>query len=113
MSNTLTLKKSRRPNKKYVVDTGTKKIHFGGVKEDGTPYRDFLLMNDKTSKYYEPNKLEREKVKARYRQRHKNDNLDNALSAGALSFYLLWNKVSLRKSIQDYEKRFNIKIIIK
>ena len=108
MSNTLTLKKSRRPNKKYVVDTGTKKIYFGD-----SNYRDFLLMNDKNSKYYEPNKLEREKVKARYRQRHKNDNLDNALSAGALSFYLLWNKVSLRKSIQDYVKRFNIKIIIK
>ena len=107
------LMKSKRPTKKYVVVDDKRKIHFGGVKDDGTPYRDFLLMNDKTSKYYEPDKIIREKVKKNYRLRHKNDNLDNPFSAGALSYYLLWNEPSLRKSIQDYEKKFNIKIIVK
>ncbi len=107
MSNTLTLKKSKRLNKKYVVDTGTKKIYFGD-----SNYRDFLLMNDKTSKYYEPNKNERERVKKNYRRRHSGDNLENPFSAGALSYYLLWNKRSLKSSIKDYENKFNIKIII-
>jgi len=102
------LKKSRRPNKKFVVENDDKKIYFGD-----SNYRDFLLMNDKTSKYYEQDKTEREKVKNNYRQRHKNDNLENPMSAGALSYYLLWNKPSLRKSISDYEKKFNIKIIFK
>ena len=102
------LKKSKRPNKKFVVDTGDKKIYFGD-----SNYRDFLLMNDKKSKYYEPDKIERERIKKNYRLRHKNDNLESPLSAGALSYYLLWNKPSLRKSISDYEKKFNIKIIFK
>jgi hypothetical protein len=104
----ITLKKSKRPNKKYVVDTGDKKIYFGDSK-----YRDFLLINDEKSKYYEPSKIERENIKSRYRRRHRNDNLDNPFSAGALSYYLLWGETSLRKSIQDFEKRFNIKIIVK
>jgi len=106
------LKKSNRKNKKYVVKDEKRTIHFGGVKDDGTPYRDFILMNDKNSEYYEPNKLEREKVKERYRKRHQNDNLDNPFSAGALSYYLLWNKPSLRKSIKEYEEKFKIKIKI-
>ena len=107
------LMKSKRPTKKYVVVDDKRKIHFGGVKDDGTPYRDFLLMNDKSSKYYEPSKTERENIKSRYRRRHRNDNLESPLSAGALSYYLLWSETSLRKSIKNYEKRFNIKIIVK
>ena len=108
----MVLKKSNRSNKKYVVKDEKRIIHFGGVKEDGTPYRDFILMNDKNSKYYEPNKNERERVKKNYQRRHKKDNLDNPFSAGALSYYLLWNKKTLRNSLKDYENKFNIKIII-
>tara|TARA_R110002020_G_scaffold117879_2_gene269386 strand:+ start:449 stop:658 length:210 start_codon:yes stop_codon:yes gene_type:complete len=67
-------------------------------------------MNDRTSKFYEPDPAEREKVKARYRLRHKGDNLSNPFSPGALSYYLLWNKKTLKASIKDYEERFNIKI---
>jgi len=107
LDNVLTLKKSKRENKKYVVSDGKKKIHFGDDR-----YRDFILMNDKNSKYYEPNKIEREKVKENYQKRHKGDNLDNPLSAGALSYFLLWNEPSLKQSIKDYEKRFKIKIKI-
>ena len=107
----MVLKKSNRSNKKYVVKDEKRIIHFGGVKEDGTPYRDFILMNDRNSKYYEPNKNERERVKKNYQRRHKGDNLENPFSAGALSYYLLWNKRSLKSSIKDYENKFNIKII--
>lgn len=104
------LNKSKRTNKKYVVKDEKRTIHFGGVKEDGTPYRDFILMNDRNSKYYEPNPDERQRIKANYRNRHKGDNLENPFSAGALSYYLLWNKPTLRASIKDYESKFNIKI---
>ena len=106
----LILKKSKRKDKKYVVKDGTRTVHFGGVKEDGTPYRDFTLMNDRNSKYYEANPNERQRIKANYRRRHKGDNLENPFSAGALSYFLLWNKASLKQSIKDYENKFNIKI---
>lgn len=106
----LILKKSKRKDKKYVAKDEKRTIHFGGVKEDGTPYRDFTLMNDRNSKYYEPNPNERQRIKANYRRRHKGDNLENPFSAGALSYYLLWNRPSLKQSIKDYENKFNIKI---
>ena len=99
------LKKSKRTNKKYVVKDEKRTIHFGDDR-----YRDFLLMNDRNSKYYEPNPDERQRIKANYRNRHKGDNLENPFSAGALSYYLLWNKPTLRASIKDYESKFNIKI---
>lgn len=99
------IKKSKRKNKKYVVRDDKRTVHFGDNR-----YKDFLLMNDKTSKFYEPDPAEREKIKSLYRIRHKNDNLTNPFSAGALSYYLLWNKKTLKASIKDYEERFNIKI---
>tara|TARA_R100000541_G_scaffold17899_2_gene27716 strand:- start:1911 stop:2228 length:318 start_codon:yes stop_codon:yes gene_type:complete len=99
------LKKSKRTNKKYVVKDEKRTIHFGDDR-----YRDFLLMNDRNSKYYEPNPDERQRIKANYRNRHKGDNLENPFSAGALSYYLLWNRPTLRASIKDYESKFNIKI---
>lgn len=99
------LKKSKRTNKKYVVKDEKRTIHFGD-----SNYRDFILMNDRNSKYYEPNPDERQRIKANYRNRHKGDNLENPFSAGALSYYLLWNKPTLRASIKDYESKFNIKI---
>ena len=99
------LKKSKRTNKKYVVKDLKRTVHFGDDR-----YRDFILMNDRNSKYYEPNPNERQRIKANYRNRHKGDNLENPFSAGALSYYLLWNKPTLRASIKDYENKFNIKI---
>ena len=101
----LILKKSKRTNKKYVVKDGTRTVHFGDDR-----YRDFTLMNDRNSKYYEANPNERQRIKENYRRRHKGDNLENPFSAGALSYYLLWNKPSLKQSIKDYENKFNIKI---
>ena len=45
--------------------------------------------------------------KQRYLNRHKNnENWNNPMTAGALSRWILWNKPSLKASIDDYKKRF-------
>ncbi len=47
--------------------------------------------------------------KDRYDSRHKSrENWNNPKSAGSLSKYVLWNKPSLKASISDYKKRFNL-----
>jgi len=46
-----------------------------------------------------------------YRKRHANDKIDEPMTAGALSWFLLWNKSSLEASIRDYAKRFKMKYI--
>ena len=102
------LSKSSRKDKKYMIKHDNKTTHFG---QRGA--RDFTLMNNKSSQFYEPDKERREKTKKNYQSRHKNDNLKNPYSAGALAFYLLWNKPTLSSSIKDFEKRFNINIINK
>lgn len=99
------LRKSKRENKKYIAKFENNTTHFG---DDS--YRDFILMNDRNSKFYEPSKAEREKVRANYRGRHAKDNLNDPTSAGALSYYLLWNKPTLKASIRDFERRFKIDI---
>lgn len=101
------LRKSKAKNKKYAMRVDGKTTNFGDDR-----YRDYLLMNDKNSKFYEPNKEEREKVKASYRKRHEGDNLNDPTSAGALSYYLLWNKPTLVASIRDFVARFGVKINI-
>jgi len=49
-----------------------------------------------------------EKRKELYRKRHHKDKIDDPFSAGALSWYLLWNKPTLKESIKDYEEIFGI-----
>ncbi len=101
------LKPSSRKDKKYMIKHDNKTIHFGSK-----GMRDFTLMNDKKSTFYEPDKSEREKRKANYRSRHKNDPINKPFTAGSLSYHLLWNKPTLTASIRDYNKRFktNIKV---
>ena len=50
-------------------DNGKQMKHRFGAKG----YRDFLLINDKNSKYYLPNKEDRDKVKRAYKSRHRGD----------------------------------------
>jgi hypothetical protein len=50
-----------------------------------------------------------EKRRQNYRNRHKNDRLNDPFSSGALSWYLLWNEPTLEKSIRNYEKTFGMK----
>jgi len=98
------LYKSNRKEKKYVLDLGYKRIHFG---QKG--YRDFTLLNDKTSSFYEPDFLKREKVKLAYLKRHKNDILDE-ISPGSASWFILWNKKDIKSSLKDFEKEFDVKV---
>jgi hypothetical protein len=37
-----------------------------------------------------------------------NGELNDYMSAGSLSRYILWNKKPLRESIADYKRRFNL-----
>ena len=107
LGNIIVLKKPKAGSEaKYVAKYKNKSFNFGNKN-----FRDYILMNDKNSKYYEPDKTEREKVKSNYQSRHKNDKLKK-VSRGSLSYYLLWNEPTLKKSIADYEKRFDVKIII-
>ena len=101
---TFILYKSNRPNKKFVLDTGTKRVYFGASK-----YRDFTLMNDPKSEFYEPDEVERLTVKKNYLKRHMNDNLDDPTSPGALSYFLLWGPETLEQAIKEYP--FKVKII--
>lgn len=46
--------------------------------------------------------------KERYLQRHRrNENWNNPFTAGALSRWVLWNKPTLKASINDYIRRFS------
>jgi len=50
-----------------------------------------------------------EKKKDAYIARHKvNENWNDPKSAGALARYILWNKKTLKESIADYRKKFNL-----
>ncbi len=104
------LLKSSRKDKKYMIKHDNKTIHFGG---DPSKYRDYTLMNNKSSQFYLPNKADRDKVKASYRSRHRNDPINKPYTAGSLSYNLLWNKPTLSASIKDFEKKFNINIVNK
>ena len=91
------IKKSTNQKKKYmaVFYEDGKKIkttHFGAAgMSDFTKHKD-------------------EARKKRYMNRHKaNENWQNPMSAGSLSRYILWNKPTLRASITDYKKRFNLR----
>jgi len=86
------VKKSTKKNKKYmaVFDDGTT-THFG-LKGSST----YIDHND-------------EKKKDAYIARHKvNENWNDPKSAGALARYILWNKKTLKESIADYRKKFNL-----
>lgn len=68
-----------------------KTTHFGA-----SGYSDFTQHKD-------------EERKQRYLERHKkNEDWDDYTSAGSLSRYILWNKPTLKASIEDYKKRFKL-----
>lgn len=90
------LKKSSRKEKKYmVVIDDSKTVHFGA-----TGYGDYTTHNDM-------------KRKDSYIMRHQpREDWSKAgiKTAGFWARYLLWNKKTLKGSIRDTEKRFNINI---
>lgn len=92
------LQKSYLPSKKFQVinaDTG-KTIHFGAK-----GYSDYTIHKD-------------EKRKENYISRHKvRENWNDLNTAGAWSRFLLWNAPTLNESINDMEKKFDIRILTK
>ncbi len=97
MTRTYTLYKADNPYKKYKVyviskNENIKKIQFGAKS-----YSDFTKHRD----------AER---KQRYIQRHKKrENWKDPTTAGFWSLWILWNKPTIRGSLADTRKRFNLK----
>lgn len=92
----LSLRKSDHPEKKYMAtfeENGRERTtHFGAA-----GMKDYTL--------YSP--LEREERKRRYLARHRaTENWNDPTSPGALSRWILWNKPTVKASLQDYLSRF-------
>lgn len=93
------IKKSTNPNKKLMAiittDSRKKTVHFGASGyEDYTIHKDYERM-------------------LRYTNRHQSREdwtKSGIYSAGFWSKWILWNKPTLRGSINDTSKRFGIKI---
>lgn len=75
----------------FIVEGRPKRIHFGSA---GSTTFSSGATEDKKNAY-----LKRHKVR---------ENWNDPLSAGALSRWILWNKPSLKASIADFKKRFNL-----
>jgi len=114
MKDTYYLFRSDRPNKKYVMLMGKYKHihHFGQIKPDGTPYRDFTLLSNKNSIHYEPDPVKREKIRQNYINRHKKDP-KGIHNPSSMSDLILWSEPTLRKGITKYEKRFGVKVVFR
>ena len=104
--------RSDKPNHKWVmIMPSHSHIHrFGGVKPDGTPYRDFTLLNDKNSQFYEADPAKRNQVKENYHKRHSKEK-GGRHTASSMSKIILWSAPTLRKGIQNYEKKFGVKVV--
>jgi hypothetical protein len=87
---------SENKNKRYSAhfkkdDNKIKVVSFGSPDHDN-----FTIHKD-------------EKRKQAYLARHKKDlQTNDPTRAGYLSYYLLWNKPTLKASIKDYKSRFNL-----
>ena len=93
-----TIRRSHRKEKKwdavFLTDDGkTKTVPFG---QRG--YSDFTKHKDMTRR-------------ARYLKRHSGmgEHWDDPTTPGALSKWILWNKPTLKASISDFKKRFDLK----
>ena len=108
------LYKSKRKGKKYMMKMPSYNHthHFGGVKINGEPYRDYTLLHNKKSKYYLATQSERDKVKKSYRTRHAKDKgLGSIHAPSELSMVILWSKPTLEQGIKAYETKHGVKII--
>ena len=82
------LSKSTRVGKKYMVNIDGRTVHFGAAS-----YEDFTTHKDMTRK-------------TNYLARHSNENWNDPMTAGFWARWLLWNKPSLKASVDDLNKRF-------
>jgi len=99
--------RSNKPTKKYVMVMPTHNHihHFGS-----SAHRDFTLMNDRTSKFYEPDKVKREKIRQNYIKRHQRDP-KGVHNPSSMSDLILWNKKSLKGGIKAFENKFGVKVV--
>ena len=90
------IKRSTNRQKKYMA------VFYKDGKKIKTTHFGAAGMSDYT-KHKDSNR------KKRYMTRHrKRENWNNYMSAGSLSRYILWNKPTLKASIADYKKKFNL-----
>ena len=69
----------------------TKTVHFGSA-----GMNDYTITGDK-------------EAKIRYLARHKpRETWDNPVTRGSLAKHILWNKPTIKESIADFKKRFNL-----
>ena len=81
----------------FDLGDGKKKTTQFGAKG----YSDFTINKD-------------EERKKRYLDRHRaRENWNDYKSAGSLSRFILWNKPTIKASIADYKKKFNLKSLSK
>jgi len=107
----LKIEKSNNKGKKWKATftdgEKTKTINFGA-----SGYRDYTLMSNKDSEFYIADKKERDKVRSNYQARHKKDleteKGKSGISAGALSFYVLWTVPTVRGGIRNFKKRYKL-----
>ncbi len=96
--------KSKKYTAVFLVDGRERRISFGA-----SGYRDYTLISDKTSKFYLPNKSDRDVVKASYIRRHeKRENFNDPMTAGSLSRFLLWDKPTFKGALRAFKKRFKL-----
>lgn len=92
----VSIKKSSKPEKKLMAtfqnDDGKKSVvHFGQAGAD-----DFIKTKD-------------EAQKALYLSRHRaREDWNKPDSPGSLARYVLWNKPTVKESIDDFKKRFSL-----
>ena len=91
----VSIKKSRHPKyKMQAVFLNTKTGKNKTVKFGAKGYSDYTIHKD-------------DERKRRYMRRHrKREKWSDPMTAGSLSRYILWNKKTLKASIDDYKKRF-------
>ena len=77
-----------------------KTIYFGAA-----GYKDFILY------YLNDGRKIANQRKGLYLARHKNEDWSKPFSAGTLSRYILWGKPTLKESINNYVRKFKLKLI--
>jgi len=93
---TVYLSQSTKPDKKFMVKIDRKTVHFGQKgASDYTKHKNLIR-----KKRYENRHIEREDWSK-----------EGIKTAGFWSKWILWNKPSLKESIIDTEKIFNLRII--
>jgi hypothetical protein len=105
MENKIILQISDKPNKKLVANVNGKKVYFGAVKPDGIPYSDY-------TEHKSP--IRKEHYIARHEKREKHLwGIDGITTPSWWARWVLWNKPSLKQSIDDINQRFHLNIVFK